>query len=32
MIHNAANLERFRRAVQDDRSICATAPAAPATR
>ena len=25
MIHNAANLERFRRAAQNDRRICATA-------
>lgn len=32
MIDNAADLARFRRAVQADRSICATAPAATATR
>lgn len=30
MIHNAENLDRFRRAVQDDRRVCATAPAPPA--
>ncbi|HEV2775908.1 MAG TPA: hypothetical protein VGV90_09980 [Solirubrobacteraceae bacterium] len=29
MIHNAENLDRFRRAVQDDRRVCASAPAAP---
>ena len=32
MIHNAANLDRFRRAVQDDRSVCTSAPAPPAIR
>jgi hypothetical protein len=26
MIDNAANLGRFRRAVRDDRTVCATAP------
>lgn len=31
MIHNAANLEHFRRAAHNDRSVCATAPRMPAT-
>lgn len=30
MIHNAANLEHFRRAVQSDRRVCAGAPVPPA--
>ena len=29
MIHNAANLDRFRRAAQEDRAVCATAPVTP---
>ena len=32
MIHNAEDLDRFRRAVQNDPSVCATAPRVPATR